>query len=459
MTGRILVVDDIEANRRLLRVRLEREYYDVLEAASGTEALDIAQAAMPDLILLDVMMPGMDGFEVCRRLKRDGHTRHIPVVMVTALDGDENMTLGLEAGADEFLTKPVDELVLLARVKSLLRLKVVMDELLSRRAGSVARDAVIDFDDEAMWTGGRILVVGDDDSTSERVTIALEKHHLPKLHTDPATVMGAASSTWDLILLDIDAESFDGLRLAARFASDERTRNIPVLGALNLGERDRMVRALDIGIHDVVFSPVNLNELHARTRQQIRRKRYTDYLRAVLDQSFEASITDALTGLHNRRFLDKQFAETMTRAEQDNKPFAVMVCDLDKFKTINDTYGHLAGDDVLAEFAKRLSAKMRAMDITCRYGGEEFVALLPNSSLDDARRAAERVRTAIAERPFILNATQALDVTVSIGVAEFMQGDTQQKIIDRADQALYAAKERGRNRVVAARVQRNSKAA
>src|SRR5579872_1032024 len=134
MTARILVVDDIEANVRLLEAKLTAEYYDVITASDGPTALEMAASEHPDIVLLDVMMPGMDGFEVCRRLKEDPITRHIPVVLVTALDGRADRIAGLEAGADEFLTKPIDDVVLFARVRSLTRLKLVIDELREREA-------------------------------------------------------------------------------------------------------------------------------------------------------------------------------------------------------------------------------------------------------------------------------------------------------------------------------------
>src|SRR6201985_2297751 len=134
MTARILVVDDIEANVRLLEAKLSAEYYEVLTACDGPTALAMAAAEKPDIILLDVMMPGMDGFSVCRRLKDDAETRHIPVVLVTALDGRADRVAGLEAGAGDFLTKPIDDVMLFARVRSLTRLKAVIDELREREA-------------------------------------------------------------------------------------------------------------------------------------------------------------------------------------------------------------------------------------------------------------------------------------------------------------------------------------
>ena len=175
MTARVLVVDDVPANVRLLEARLSAEYFDVVTAMSGKEALAICERAECDLVLLDVMMPDMDGFEVCRRLKSNPATHHIPVVMVTALDQPSDRVRGLEAGADDFLTKPIPELVLIARVRSLARLKMVTDELrmrvlTSREIGIEApeREAVADTGRD-----GRVLIVDDRPASYERIAAML----------------------------------------------------------------------------------------------------------------------------------------------------------------------------------------------------------------------------------------------------------------------------------------------
>src|SRR6202522_2965342 len=161
MTARILVVDDIEANVRLLEAKLTAEYYDVISASDGPTALAMAASEKPDIVLLDVMMPGMDGFEVCRRLKEDPATRHIPVVLVTALDGRADRITGLEAGADEFLTKPIDDILLFARVKSLTRMKLVIDELRQREASGRRIGVIAGAAARLGGVGGRVLVVDD----------------------------------------------------------------------------------------------------------------------------------------------------------------------------------------------------------------------------------------------------------------------------------------------------------
>src|SRR3954463_6985604 len=303
MSARILVVDDIEANVRLLEAKLTAEYYDVLTACDGPTALAMAASERPDIVLLDVMMPGMDGFSVCRRLKDDAETRHIPVVLVTALDGRADRVAGLEAGADEFLTKPIDDVMLFARVRSLTRLKAVIDELREREASGRRMGVIAGANARLGGSGGRILVVDDHVRQAQRVLAELSIEHRPIVETEPEKALLTARGAVDLLIVNTDARGFDGLRPAALSRSDEPARSLPVLAVVDFDDRPKVVKALEIGVNDILARPIDPQELAARARTQIRRKRYTDYLRDNLDHSLELAVTDQLTGLHNRRYM------------------------------------------------------------------------------------------------------------------------------------------------------------
>jgi two-component system cell cycle response regulator len=451
MSARILVVDDIEANVRLLQAKLEAEYYEVLTAPDGPTALAIAAAEKPDIVLLDVMMPGMDGFSVCRRLKDDAETRHIPVVLLTALDGRADRVAGLEAGADDFLTKPIDDVMLFARVRSLTRLKSVIDELRQREASGRRMGVIAGVASRLGGTGGRILIVDDHERQAQRVFTELAIEHRPVIETTPETAMMAARGPVDLIIVNAAAKSFDGLRFAAQIRSDETTRSLPILAIVDFDERPRLVKALEIGVNDVLPRPIDPQELAARVKTQIRRKRYTDYLRDNLDQSLELAVTDQLTGLHNRRYMETQLEALVRRAVLGGSaPVALLVIDIDHFKKINDSFGHGVGDEVLREFAVRLASNVRAIDLPVRFGGEEFVVVMPETELVDAHRIAERIRLHVAGSPFrVMDGEELLTVTISIGVAASVGEDTPVKLVKRADEAMYEAKETGRNRVIA----------
>ncbi|MGP1274410.1 MAG: PleD family two-component system response regulator [Caulobacterales bacterium] len=448
MSARILVVDDIETNRRLLEARLSAEYFDVVLAASGAECLEKARDTMPDLILLDVMMPGMDGFETCRRLKADAATRHIPVVMVTALDQREDRVKGLEAGADEFLTKPVNDVALFARVRSLLRLKEVLDELRLRHEGALAESGVEDSDLEGPAI---VIVAAGDDVAAERLSGKLPGGFAPRPIGDPAGVVKAARAGAELVLIDLATAKFDALRVCARIRSDAITRHTPIICVVDPDTPQDMVRALDLGVSDVVTRPVDPGELAARLNTQLKRKRYAEQLRERLEESLEMAVIDPLTGLYNRRYMGSRLRQAIDAWESSAETVSVILFDIDHFKRINDTWGHQAGDEVLRAFTERMNSQLRALDIAGRHGGEEFMVVLSGASEREAMEAAERVRAAIARTPFrIASAGISVDATTSAGVAEIMHGDTPERLIARADAALYQAKAQGRNQVMVA---------
>ena len=451
MTARILVVDDVEPNVRLLEAKLTLEYYEVLTAGDGATALQVASEERPDIVLLDVMMPGMDGFETCRRLKADPVTRHIPVVLVTALDGREDKIKGLEAGADDFVTKPIDDVILFARVRSLLRLKSVVDELREREESGRRLGVDTDGAGRLRGSGGRVLIVDDNERQARKMAEHLAGEHRTTIESDPATALIAARGPVDLMIVNVSSAEFDGLRFVAQTRSTEASRRMPILAVVDPADRPRLLKALELGVNDILPRPVDPEELEARTRTQIRRKRYADFLKQKLDYSLEMAVTDALTGLHNRRYMAGQLQALMGRAGQGGDSVALLIMDIDHFKLVNDGFGHDAGDEVLREFAVRLATNVRAIDLPCRLGGEEFVVVMPGASLEDATQVADRIRRDIGGQPFpIMAGAEALSITISVGVAASAGADdTPDALLKRADEGVYEAKERGRNQVIA----------
>jgi len=454
VTARVLVVDDVPANVKLLEARLSAEYFDVVTAMNGAEALAICDKAECDIVLLDVMMPDMDGFEVCRRIKANRKTHHIPVVMVTALDSPSDRVKGLSAGADDFLTKPVSDVALIARVRSLSRLKLMTDEL-RMRALTSREIGIQDPDHQALAEGGqsgRILIIDDRKATAERLHNTLSAQHQVETELNPSeAVFHAADGNFDLIIVSLGLQEHDALRLCSQLRSLERTRNVPVLAICDSEDNARMIRGLEIGVNDYLMRPIDSNELHARARTQIKKKRYADRLRDNVQQSIEMAITDGLTGLYNRRYMESHLGSLLEQAGARGKPLTIMVLDIDFFKSINDTYGHDAGDDVLREFAVRIRKSIRGIDLACRLGGEEFVIVMPETDMAVATIVAERLRRRIASEAFMIaQGAKGIDVTISIGIATLdTADDTASTILKRADQALYRAKRDGRNRVVA----------
>ena len=454
MTARVLVVDDVDANVKLLDARLTAEYFEVRTARSGPEALQICTREGTDVVLLDVMMPGMDGFEVCRRLKAEPRTQHIPVIMVTALDQPGDRVKWLEAGADDFLTKPVDDLALITRVKNLARLKLLTDEMLMRASTEeqLGFAATIGARLEEAGRDGRIMLVEDRERSAERIVKALEEEQFVEQEADPArALLHVPDGDFDLMIVSLNLENADGLRLCSQIRSLDRTRHLPIMIIVEPGEEARLLRGLDMGVNDYIVRPVDANELLARVRTQVKRKRYADHLRTRLEETVEMALLDPLTALHNRRYMTSHLKTLFEESAQRGKPLSVLVLDLDHFKAINDGHGHDAGDAVLREFATRLRRNIRGIDLACRLGGEEFVVVMPDTDLGKAYLVGERLRQCIATAPFCTSErVGGLEITASVGVAALeFPDDTPDLILKRADQALYCAKRDGRNRVAA----------
>ncbi len=455
MSARVLVVDDVAPNVKLLEAKLSREYFDVITAADGVEALRRAEQEAPDIILLDVMMPGMDGFETCERLKASEKTMHIPVVMVTALSDTADRVRGLEAGADDFLTKPVNDIALFARVRSLVRLKMMMDEWRQRETTSgelgVLSSPASELDESA--EAARVLVVEDSQVEVAKIVEILQDQcsELCTTATCKEAVEQALSSDFELVVISLHLAREDSLRLCSQIRSNERTRQQPILLLADDGDLKRIAKGLELGANDYLVKPIDRNELLARVRTQIRRKRYQDRLRQNYEHSLSIALTDSLTGLFNRRYLNAHLSRTITRISETRKPVAAILFDIDFFKNINDSHGHAVGDDVLREMATRVGRNLRNFDMVARIGGEEFVIIMPDATVEEAAIVAERLRHRIASEPFtVADPAGDVAVTISLGVSTTEDPtESPDALIRRADECLYEAKRKGRNRVAA----------
>jgi two-component system, cell cycle response regulator len=449
MTARVLVVDDVRSNRKLLQTRLSLEYFEVLAATNGPDAIAICQKGECDIVLLDVKMPGMDGFEVCRRLRNARDTAHLPIVLLTALDRPADRVRGLDSGADDFLTKPVDEIALIARVRSLVRLKFSIDELRARAAhsGEAGTPAPAQAMKLEAPERGRLLLVDEQRNSSERIVGAVSPYHDVTLATDPGEALATArEEAIDLMIVSLGSGAFDGLRLCSQVRSHQRTRNLPMLLIADPDDRPKVLRGLELGVNDYLTRPIDRNELLARVRTNVRQKRYADRLRQSVQQSIEMALYDALTGLNNRRSLERRLPAMIEIARQRGAPLTMMVLDIDHFKRVNDTYGHDVGDLVLKGFAAQLLETVRSGDLICRLGGEEFVVAMPGVDAAEAARIAERARRTTESRDFRIDGPAgSVSITVSIGLAEWREGWDSAELYRRADRALYLSKAAGRN--------------
>jgi two-component system cell cycle response regulator len=457
MSARILVVDDIMPNVKLLEAKLRNEYYTVMSAYSGAEALEITEKEKPDLILLDVMMPEMDGFEVCRRIKANPETEHIPVVMVTALTDATDRVNGLEAGADDFLTKPLEDTALIARVRSLIRLKMTMDEWRARENTAMTFGVIEDSCHSYVGNDtANVLLIEDQGFEADKFRKTIEgQGHMVSLASTGLQAMELINQyLFDVIIVSIDLQGNnqdEGLRFLSHLRSNEKTRSVPILMISN-NDNEKISRGLEIGAHDYVVRPVDSNELKARLKTQIRRKRVQEKLQTNYEMSLSMALTDTLTGLFNRRYLNVHLEKLLQNDDQQQKrPIAILMFDIDHFKDVNDTHGHSVGDEVLKVFSDRIKNRLRSFDIMARTGGEEFIAVLIDVPVEKACHIAERLRRSVAENPFPASVEEGeLFITTSIGAIHIdgTQNHTVDDVLAIADKHLYEAKEKGRNKVV-----------
>ncbi len=452
MSARVLVVDDQPLNVKVLEAKLSSEYYEVISATDGASALAAMREEKPDIVLLDIMMPGMDGFEVCRQMKADPSLVHIPVIVITALSEARDRVRGLEAGADDFLTKPINENALFARLRSLLRIKLSLDELRLRDQTSQQLGLTEDGGAAANESKARILLIEDLPGDAKLVREVLSREHEVVHVTDTETALRTASiEPFDLIIISVELKDSDGLRLCSQLRSRDVTRNLPLLVLIAENATTKLAKALDLGVSDYLYKPIDSNELIARTRNQVRHKRYQDILRTTYHRSISLAVTDTLTGLYNRLYLTSHLGSLLERVVEEDKPLAIAMIDVDHFKDVNDRHGHAVGDEVLREIAHRLDQFSRATDLVARLGGEEFVIVMPETTVEAAQLVTARLRREVASAPFgTTPVAGGLAVTVSIGVAGMLgDDDTPESLLKRADDALYAAKRGGRNRVIA----------
>lgn len=454
MSARVLIVDDMPANVKLLEARLSNEYFDVITATNGPSALQMIQNESPDIVLLDVMMPGMSGFEVCKKIKSDPKSAHIPVVMVTALSETKDRIQGLESGADDFLTKPVSDKALLARVRNLTRIKMMTDAWLSRIATNEQLGLPSDIRDSSREDvdKAKVLLIEDNPSSAEHLCEALASakgDSVTVVNNGPEALASALGNAYELVILSLDLMEEDALRLVAQMRAREELRNLAILVLVEEHEEDLLAKAFEVGVNDYLVRPIERSELILRSRTQIRHRRYQERLTSTYRDNLAMAVTDSLTGLYNRRYLDAHLPRMMGQAVEDAKALTVAIVDVDHFKNVNDTYGHAAGDEVLKEVAARIRANVRSFDLVARLGGEEFVIVMPDCSLQFVRSMAERVRTSISKRPFRLpDDVEEIRVTISLGVAQICNpSETPEDLLGRADRAMYQAKALGRDKV------------
>lgn len=455
MAGRILIADDVATNRIVLKVKLSRASYDVTLASNRSELIAQAQTGEVDLILLDGAFENDRSIDICHELSQDPVTAAIPILIQADDYSGADRIASLRSGAADVLKKPLSDAVLLAHIRNALRIKAVDSEL-TMREGTAQElgfaETAQQFENQA-----QVLLINDAPKRSIRwqeeiqsnipcdilrinATQALE--HLARDNPGPDVV----------VLRTSQQHAAEGLFLLAELRSRNSSRHAAIVVVHDGDLETTAVSALDLGANEVVSGDTPPAEIALRLRRLLDRKKKTDRLRATFEDGLRMAVTDPLTGLFNRRYALPHLARIAEKSKLTTSPFAVMVLDLDRFKRINDVHGHQAGDAVLCEVAKRLKANVRSVDLIARIGGEEFLVVMPDTDLESARVAAERLRHVTEASAFKLaGENNEIRVTTSIGVSvgglETGYHSPADMMIDQADQALLGAKSQGRNTV------------
>ena len=448
--SKILVVDDEPLNVKLLSAMLPSEQYETASAFSGDEALKLVRDFQPDLILLDIMMPGLNGYDLTRILKSNTESSEIPIVLITAFSGSEYEIKGLEAGADEFLNKPVNKTELLTRAKSLIRLRQYKEQIKSRTCSIKSVTSNIDEKnclDNTELNLPTILIVEDNKIDAKLLQRYLhgEPYQIKHASNGENAISRSQQERIDVILLDLLLPGKSGFDVCSALKEKENTQNIQIVAITGLSDLESKLKGIELGVDDYLIKPVNMHILRTRVKSLVKKKALLDRLCDKYEMAVHSAITDKLTGLYNRRYFDHFLDFEIKRSSRQKASLALLMIDIDNFKLINDTLGHLFGDKILNKLGDIIKSIIRETDLAARYGGEEFSIVMSNTGLEEATEIAERLRKAISEYNFEITYRPT---TVSIGIALYPLDSTSlQDLLSNADRALYRAKHEGKNRV------------
>lgn len=452
MPGRIVIADDVPTHRIILKARLSAAAYDVTTTANGAETIAVVLADRPDLIILADSLSSHTGKDLCRRLKANPATAMVPVILLCDLPTITDRLSGLQANADAVLERLPDDRLLRARIRNLMHRRASEDEL--ARAGSEGKTFVMADNDIAFAPAAQIAIIAPTLSEGLRWRNDLAVCLRDRITVlDPFTALLALSNepAPDAVII---AENPNLPGEALSLLSDLRCQTATLRAAIIVVQEapntEHAIMELDLGASDILHYGFNAPELALVLRRELARKSRDDKTRAALKNGLRLAATDPLTGLYNRRYALSQLAHIAQTAAETDEEFAVLVMDLDRFKRINDIYGHASGDAVLVELSARMERSLRRDDFLARIGGEEFLAVIRNCDLSAAQIAAERLRATVACDSVELPGGRGLvPMTLSIGLViggRATSCDAQQ-LIEWADRGLYAAKADGRNQV------------
>jgi two-component system cell cycle response regulator len=456
MPARILILDTVATNRIVLKVKMLAAQFAVDACCNRAEAESVIARHRPDLILMNFADRVEDQHVFCKSLRQSPDTAPIAVIAVGVADTARARFAALDAGADDVMPHPMNDTLLLAHIRSLLRFRSAGQELSLRETTSRA----LGFEEtrQKFEVPARITLATSETENCQTKVAALTdaaRRPINTVHLAEARAADEDHACPDLMVIDATGMKVEPTSLFS-LVSDLRSRAHTRLAAQlvivppELPETAAMF--LDLGADDVFMDNGSADELALRAKALVQRKMQQDQLRDTLRSGLNAAVTDPLTGLYNRRYVEPHLTRLAAQSQSSGRNFAVMMLDIDHFKSINDAYGHAAGDQVLVQLSERLRENLRAIDLVARMGGEEFLVAMPRTSVRQSNLTADRLRRLVNNTPFDIGKDRPpVKVSVSVGVAvSDISAQNQQPLdalCDCADKALYVAKSAGRNQV------------
>ncbi len=455
--GTILVLDGTSTNRIMLKVQLTAAWYHVVQGERLQGLAGLLRRSKPDLVLTSQSLPDGTAADVKKLVMANQDLIDVPVVAIAPQNDRAARIKALSEGLDDVLAYPFKDTFLLARVRSLLRARAETQDLQIDSSSHPIGFAEPSAAPILPAAAAQVAVLTQEPRTGALWQSVLSKQTQYSLsaHT-PSNLQGVLSGPVpDAILFEV-SENPSGLNLLADLKSRGFTRHTVLIGILQDGNSELASEALDRGADAICMAGFCPEETFLHLKNQIARKNRRDQMRASLRRGVVDSWVDPLTGLHNRRYAMRAMDQIAYQSLQAGQGLAVMLADLDHFKAINDTYGHSAGDSVLAEAAKRMAQTIGSAGFVARIGGEEFMIGLSNTTQEKALKLAQSLRGCIRDTPFALSdIPESISVTVSIGLIATQGAGAShppqtahlERLIKSADTALYAAKTGGRDQV------------
>ncbi|HRD66635.1 MAG TPA: diguanylate cyclase [Candidatus Competibacter sp.] len=470
---KILIADGDKANIRFLSQIIEQDNFDVLTAIDGYEALKLTEKNLPDILLLDADISVIDSDQVIKKIKNTNIISSIPIILIIAINDSKLRKKALEAGVEEMLNKPVNEIELLTRIQSMLRLKRYQDVLSIRQKSEVkfcedqgikqirmieddkdstnALSKMVRFKESKTSRPIRLLLVEDDPKHIKLMGAYLREpeYCLSVASSGEEGLAMANQSSFDLIILDVMLSDIDGFEICRKLKAGEITRHIPVVFTTSLSDVDSRVNGVEAGGDGYLVKPIEHRELWAKIQMLVKKKQQWDDIRSIYESTVRSAIGDVLTGLYNYAYFKHFLDFEIKRSFRQDYKIALMMIDIDNFKNYNDTLGHLAGDLILRELGRIIRIYIRAVDLAARYGGEEFAVILPCTKVEhDSKMVAERIQSAVMDIKLPMLQENIPYLTVSIGIAYCpFDATNADDLIEKADMMLYHAKKTGKNRI------------